>query len=219
MVTCEPGTAGMGRSDDRLMASRHVASRHVARRRGGWALIELVQLVVISGLLASLCAVLLGNAFRLHHTIVAGYRELASMDRFVDRWRADIQGATAIETTAGVADSGSADIEELALTNPGGIVRYRGVDTSIIRERIRDGQTLGIDTWDLPAGSRLTFRLENPANPGVAGVTTSRSTVVARLSYASDTARPPQQWLAIAPKFAERLPTLQQSSSPSEELP
>ncbi len=189
--------------------NRHVRTTRVdRRRRRGSSLIETVQVIALVGLLLSLSSIVLGNAIRVHHSAMAGYRELTSMDRFVQRWRTDAELSEQLVTEA--AADGTSNWAGIEFQQAGRIIRYRFADGLVSRIAVdkADG-TETRDNWELPTGSTLSFQLrestaeeDRDAVAATDGSPTSKPILVARLTFPETIARPALEWLTLCRRLS-----------------
>jgi hypothetical protein len=217
----------MYRSNPRSrVVSRSIHALHYARKkpvgyRRGVTLLEVVQTITLTGMLASLSVTVLAGSFRAHRLVLDRYREIEGLEQFSRRWRDDIQRAVEISIVTPGSNEDEVDGEEdhtlawqaLELVHLQAdrrqVIRYTKEYHAqvIIRRRTIDNETIGEDRWPVPRGGKLAFAfLSNriPPDKAVAvgssdpaGVSEGRL-IEARLEYA-ESKRPPQLWLATYP--------------------
>lgn len=111
------------------------------KRTGGFALVETVGLITVIGMLLSLSAVVMNQAYKAHQEALMHVRHTQQVQVLAARFRADAEAAVDVTVT-----------EELLLTMLGGRqIRYRTSEDRVHRVTSDGEAEIGREVWQLPA--------------------------------------------------------------------
>ena len=110
-------------------------------KRHGFTLVELLGVVIAVGMLLTLSAKVLHQAFSAHRESLSHLQRIHSIDRFAGRWREDVQSANEAKPIG----------ESLVLMRGDVEYVYAIKDQLVIRTRRQSGQDVGVEQWRLPA--------------------------------------------------------------------
>jgi hypothetical protein len=119
-------------------------------RRTGFSLIEMVCIMVATGMLLTLSAKLLSKTFEAHRDSLLHLQRMRSIELFVDRWRDDVQSSQSVTPGADLRIT-AADNTEIV---------YSIVNQSVVRTRRQNGQDIGQDQWQLPSQCTVTWHID-----------------------------------------------------------
>jgi hypothetical protein len=165
-------------------------------RRGGIALIEMVSLITVIGVLLSLSAIVLNQAYRVHANGLVQLRQMQQLNLWADRFRNDAHQSTEVVISDGILFDRENQSD----------VRYTLEDASIVRRTQSGEQTLSVERWDLPPVTTAEWDVE----------TSGRLPLVSlRLAFApSQVQMEPLNWVArVGSERTQLLPPLKAGDS------
>lgn len=141
------------------------AARRQTKCRAGYTLIEALLATAMVGLLLTMSAKILNQAFGIHHRTVEHVMQVRGLEQLRESLLRDVESANAIELEGGI----------LQLENETWLTRYAVEEDAeanqfCVRRRksLSDPETRREDRWLLPVGSRLSFQVDEELE-GLAG--------------------------------------------------
>ena len=119
-------------------------------RRAGFALVEMVSLIVVVGMLLSLSAVVLNQAYRVHANTLSYLQYMQQLNFWVDRFRADAHEATGVATDDGLTFFGAEQ----------STIRYVLEDGVLVRRMWAGEQVLSEERWRAPQVATAGWHVE-----------------------------------------------------------
>jgi len=116
-------------------------------RRAGFTLVEMVGVTFAIGMLLTLSAKVMHQAFSAHRVSLDHLQQMRSIEQFVERWRSDVQSAKEIKPEG----------ESLIVLSERAEFIYSAKDQLVTRTRRQAGQDVGRDQWRLPGRCTLAW--------------------------------------------------------------
>ena len=129
---------------------RSLKMKRPIAHRAGFALVEMVTLIVVVSMLLSLSAIVLNQAYRVHANTLSTLQNVQQLNFWFDRFRADAHGATGVATEDGL----TFQVEQST-------IGYVLEDARLVR-RMRSGeQVLSEERWHIPPVARAGWQVES----------------------------------------------------------
>lgn len=112
----------------------------LARRRG-FTLIETTGVVILTGMLMSLCLATLHQAYSVHQRSLQTFREIEQLSRWGERFRRDTHQAVKVQ----------ADVDATFQRGDGALVSYTFASGTWVRQVELEGKLVARELWTGPA--------------------------------------------------------------------
>lgn len=128
--------------------------KSILRSRGAFTLVELLVVVMVAGILASSCAVVLRQAYLVQRNSLVTVAKMRSLELLRWRWTDDVQAA--VSATVGESvDLRMADGSSVVYSISGG---------KIERQKIVNGKTIGRDAWGFSEPVNVQWAIDTTHN-------------------------------------------------------